>query len=157
MPIPRSLLRLSPEELDEMLGEERTLRAATVSPDGWPHVVPLWFVWHDGAVWLNNLIRSRRSRDIAADSRVSFCVDAGRDYSDLRGAVLYGRPVQADGDPGLPAAQERFAAKYWGGHVVPSLRSHSWLKMVPERIVSWDFRKIPAGRDKRLEALRDEP
>jgi nitroimidazol reductase NimA-like FMN-containing flavoprotein (pyridoxamine 5'-phosphate oxidase superfamily) len=154
VPIPRDELRLTPEELAELLGTERTLRAATVSPDGSPHVVPLWFVWHEGAVWINNLRRSRRSRDVAAGSSVALCVDTGVQYAELRGAVLYGRFEEAVGHAGLPAARAAFARKYWGGNEVPDIRSHVWLRLEPERIASWDFRKIPAGRDRRLEGAK---
>ena len=48
--VPREQLRMTAEELDDYLGSQRTLRIATVDDDGVPHVVPLWFVWHAGAV-----------------------------------------------------------------------------------------------------------
>ena len=35
---------LTQEELEAFLGEQHTVRVATVGPDGTPHVVPLWFV-----------------------------------------------------------------------------------------------------------------
>lgn len=155
MPIPRSQLRLTPQELNELLTGERTLRAATVSADGWPHVVPLWFVWHDGAIFVNNLKRSKRTRDIEAGSRVALCVDTGEQYAELRGVVLYGRFEPADDDPSLEQVRATFATKYWGGTEVPPTRSHAWLRLRPERTASWDFRKIPTGRDVRLEAMRD--
>ena len=155
MPIPRTQLRLTQDELDDLLVRERTLRAGTVSADGWPHVVPLWFVWHGGVVYVNNLKRSKRTRNLEEGSPVALCVDTGELYMELRGAVLYGRFEAADDDPSLEQIREAFAAKYWGGKEVPATRSHSWLRMAPERIVSWDFRKIPTGRDPRLEATRD--
>lgn len=152
MPIPREQLRLRPEELEELLASEHTARVATVGPDGSPHLIPMWFVWREGAVWCNSLIRSRRTRDIEHGSRAAVCVDTGAHYGELRGAVLYGAFERADEDPDLPAVKEAFAGKYWGGTEVPEVRSHRWLKLVPERLVSWDFRKIPRGRDPRLEA-----
>lgn len=153
MPLDRAVLRMSPAELEAFLASERTLRCATVSSDGEPHVVPLWFVWHDGAIWLNSLRRSRRSRDLAEGSRVALCIDAGEGYAELRGAVLYGRADAAPAGADLDAVRAMFGAKYWGGVAVPELASHHWLVVRPERIVSWDFAKIPAGRDRRLEAL----
>ena len=157
MPIPREQLRLTDDELNELLGRARTLRIGTVSSDGWPHVVPLWFVWHDGAMWVNNLRKSRRSKDLAAGSRAALCVDEGEEYQELRGAVLYGTFEEAESVKNAPLAGVRaaFARKYWGGADVPELRSHVWLRLVPEKIVSWDFRKIPQGRDRRLEAARE--
>jgi hypothetical protein len=153
MPIPRSQLRLTEQELEELLTSERTLRVGTVSAGGGPHVVPLWFVWHEGAIWLNNLRKSRRSRDLEGGSEVALCIDTGHEYWDLRGAVLYGRPIDADpGDPALAVVRETFGSKYFYGVDVPDVKSHQWMKMVPQKVVSWDFRKIPAGRDGRAVA-----
>ena len=88
MPIPREQIRLTGDELDELLTTQRTLRAATASPEGLPHIAPLWFVWRDGAIWVNSLRRSKRSHDLADGSAVALCVDTGVRYEELRGAVL---------------------------------------------------------------------
>lgn len=154
MPIPRSHLRLTPDELDELLTSQRTCRIATVSRSGEPHVVPLWFVWLDGAMYFNNLRKSRRTKNLERGSRVSVCVDAGEQYNELRGAVLYGRLVDASEDDRAPEARRLFGQRYGGGVPLPEMRSHQWLKLVPDEIVSWDFKKIPAGRDRRAEAAR---
>lgn len=155
MPIPRERLRLTPDELADLLASERTARVATVSPDGWPHVIPMWFVWSDGAVWVNSLVRSRRTRDIEHGSAAAVCVDTGVEYAELRGAVLYGRFERADDAPGLDAIRAEFGRKYFHGIDIPMVKSHTWMRLEPERIVSWDFRKIPAGGDRRVEATRD--
>lgn len=155
MPIPREQLRLTQDELDELLSMTHEVHVATVSPNGAPHVAPLWFVWHGGALWLNSLIKSRRTRDIQAGSPVAVCADAGTEYAELRGAVLKGRFVEANDDPALPDVKAAYSAKYWNGTSLPEVRSHVWLKLAPDEVASWDFRKIPAGRDKRLEAQKN--
>lgn len=149
MPVPRSRLRMTPEELDAFLEAERTVRVATVSPDGEPHVAPMWFLWHSGGMYVTSLRRSRRQRDVEEGSRVAACVDAGEGYGELRGAVLYGRFEDVD-----PSNEVRlaFGEKYWGGVEVPDRRSHTWQVLRPDRVVSWDFAKIPAGRDARAES-----
>jgi nitroimidazol reductase NimA-like FMN-containing flavoprotein (pyridoxamine 5'-phosphate oxidase superfamily) len=157
VPIPRDQLRLTSDELEELLRDTRTMRVGTVSPDGSPHVVPLWFVWHDGAIWINNLRKARRTRDMAAGSKVALCIDTGHDYFELHGAVLYGtaQEVSPD-DPALPVIRKAFGDKYFGGIDIPDVKSHQWLRMVPDEIVSWDFRKIPAGRDGRAELSKQQ-
>lgn len=150
MPLPRSVLRLTEEELNELLTTERSLRIGTVGPDGGPHVAPMWFVWHGGAIWLNSLIRSRRTKDLASGSPVALCVDAGTDYFELRGAVLYGTPQEITEHPKLTEVRQLFGRKYWNIDEIPSTKSHVWLRVAPDRIVSWDFKKIPANKDPRL-------
>ena len=152
MPVPRSQLRMTPQQLDDFLRRERTARVATVSPDGTPHVVPLWFVWHDAALWFNSLTRSRRTSDIERGSAVAACVDAGNEYGELHGAVLYGTWEQAQDTDQI---RRLFGEKYWDGMEIPEVKSHRWYVMRPDRIVSWDFKKIPTGRDRRLEATSD--
>lgn len=153
MPIPRSQLRMTPEELDAFLRRERTCHVATVSADGLPHVVPLWFVWDTGAMYVNSLKRSRRMADIERGSPVSVCVDGGDEYAELHGAVLYGsfQPV-AD----TTEIRRMFGEKYWHGMDIPEVRSHAWLVLRPDKIVSWDFKKIPSGGDKRLDKMKEE-
>jgi nitroimidazol reductase NimA-like FMN-containing flavoprotein (pyridoxamine 5'-phosphate oxidase superfamily) len=153
VPIPRSALRLDSSELEELLSSERTCRVGTAR-DGEPHVVPLWFVWLDGTMYFNNLRRSRRTKDIERGSRVSVCVDAGEQYSELRGIVMYGRLEDASSDPRSAQARQMFGDKYFNGIAMPQTKSHAWLKLVPDKTVSWDFKKIPAGRDRRAEASR---
>jgi nitroimidazol reductase NimA-like FMN-containing flavoprotein (pyridoxamine 5'-phosphate oxidase superfamily) len=157
MPIPRSELRLDEADLQELLSTERTMRVGTAGPEASPHVVPMWFVWHGGAIWINNLRKARRSSDLSAGSSVALCIDTGFEYFELRGAVLYGRPVAVEpDDPDLAEVRRAFGAKYFYGADISEGKSHQWLKVVPERIVSWDFRKIPAGRDGREVLSRKE-
>jgi nitroimidazol reductase NimA-like FMN-containing flavoprotein (pyridoxamine 5'-phosphate oxidase superfamily) len=152
VPIPRKKLRLTDAELDELLTTERTMRVGTTR-EGSPHVVPLWFVWHGGAVWINNLRKAKRTKDIEAGSRVALCFDTGHEYLELRGAVLYGTPaLVAPDDPDLPAVRKAFGDKYFNGLDIADVKSHQWLKVIPEKTVSWDFRKITSGPES---ALRD--
>lgn len=150
MPLPRSILRLTDSELEELLTTERSLRIGTVGKNGMPHVAPMWFVWHDGAIWLNSLIRSKRTKDLASGSPVALCVDAGHDYFELRGAVLYGTPEEVTEETVTTKARRLFGRKYWNIDEIPVTKSHTWLRVKPDKIVSWDFKKIPANKDPRL-------
>ena len=48
---------------------------ATVRPEGRPHVMPVWGVWLDGAVWFSSGGRSRKARNLAADPRCTVTTD----------------------------------------------------------------------------------
>lgn len=134
-------------ELDEFLTVERTCRVATASPRG-PHNTPLWFVWDGEALWLTSLVKSQRWTDLERDPRVAVLVDAGEDYGELRGAELRGKveivgEVPRTGEPSadLENPERLIADKYLGGQMLHDGR-HAWLRLVPEKITSWDFRKI---------------
>jgi PPOX class probable F420-dependent enzyme len=130
---------------DAFLAAERTCRVATVGADGRPHVAPLWFVWDGAFLWLHSVVRSQRWADLMRDPRVAVVVDAGEDYGELRGVEITGRAEVVGevpypgGDPDVPELS--FADKYLGGNFVTDHR-HGWLRITPEKVVSWDFRLI---------------
>ena len=139
-------------ELDDFLGQERTCRVATSSPRG-PHLTPLWFVWDGTALWLTSLTGSQRWTDLHRDARVAVLVDAGEDYAELRGAELRGSvevvgevPRAGLPDPRLDEPERLFARKYGFGDSMRHDGRHAWLRLVPDKVTSWDFRKLPAER-----------
>lgn len=140
-------IAMTPDERDAFLNENRTCRVATSGVDGAPHMSALWYVWDGEVLWLNSLVKSQRWTDIARDQRVSVLVDAGDDFSDLRGVEIIGSAtpvgeVPRTGEPveELIAPEAAFGAKYAGGRFGYDGR-HAWLRVVPAKIVSWDFRK----------------
>jgi PPOX class probable F420-dependent enzyme len=139
---------MTPEERDDFLGAQRTCRVASVGADGAPHTSALWFVWDGTALWLNTIMKSQRWVNLQRDPRVSVLVDAGEGYFELQGVELLGRiepvgtaPRVAEPDPDLETPERLFGEKYAGGTFVPD-GAHAWVRLVPEKIVSWDFRKI---------------
>ena len=143
-------IAMTPAEVDAFLSAGRTCRVATTGADGRPHVVPLWFVWDGTSLWLYSIVRSQRWADLDRDPRVAVVVDTGETYDQLRGVEIAGTaepvgPVPRAGGP-VPetAGPERlFARKYAGiDEFVPDGR-HGWLRIRPDKVVSWDFRKIP--------------
>jgi hypothetical protein len=143
-------IAMSKEELDAFLASERTCRVATVSPQG-PHNTPLWFVWDGTALWLTSITKSQRWTDLARDPQVAVLVDAGETYDQLRGAELRGKveiigEVPRTGEPNaeLDGPELATARKYYGSDTFHYDGRHAWLKLVPEKITSWDFRKLAA-------------
>lgn len=145
-------IAMAPEEVDAFLAEQRTCRVATVGTNG-PHATPLWYAWHGGALWLTSLCRSQRWTDLQRDPRIAAVVDAGYDYGELRGVELRGRvevvgEVPRTGEPHreLAGPERLMGERYFGGAMVHDGR-HAWLRLVPEKITSWDFRKIAPAPD----------
>jgi nitroimidazol reductase NimA-like FMN-containing flavoprotein (pyridoxamine 5'-phosphate oxidase superfamily) len=138
---------MTADEVDAFLAEQRTCRVATVGPAG-PHATPLWYAWHGGALWLTSVVRSQRWADLQRDPRIAAVVDAGESYDELRGVELRGRvevvgevPRTGEPVPELDGAEQLMADRYFGGTVVHDGR-HAWLRLAPDKITSWDFRKL---------------
>ena len=139
---------MTPKELDDFLAGERICRVATLSVGGAPHLSPLWFVWDGKAVWMVSLIKSQRWSDLARDPRVSIVVDTGHDIGELRGVEFRGRlepvgeiPRKGEPNPELEEPERLFARKYLGKDKMGYDGMHAWLRLQPERLVSWDYRK----------------
>ncbi|MGY1434203.1 pyridoxamine 5'-phosphate oxidase family protein [Streptomyces reniochalinae] len=142
-------IMMTPGELDAFLRDRRTCRAATVGTDGAPHVGALWFVWDGASLWLYSLTRSRRWAQLLRDPRIAVVVDDGEEYGELRGAELTGRvefvgeaPRTGERCPQLAEAERLFPAKYFGSAGMPHDGRHAWLRLTPEKVASWDFRKL---------------
>jgi PPOX class probable F420-dependent enzyme len=141
-------IAMTAAEVDEYLRRARTCRLATVGADGGPHVSALWFAWDGAALWMNSLVKSQRWTNVVRDPRVSALVDGGVEFMELHGveivgnAELVGEVPRTDEPDAVLAEPERlFGEKYAGGRFVVDGR-HAWLRVVPEKIVSWDFRKL---------------
>src|ERR1700754_3067482 len=141
-------IAMTPDEVNAFLAEQHTCRVATFGTNG-PHVTPLWYVWFEGALWLTSVVRSQRWTDLRRDPRVAVVVDAGAAYRELRGVELRGR-VEVVGEvprtdtphAELAGPEQAYADRYTEGTVVHDGR-HAWLRLVAEKITSWDFRKLP--------------
>lgn len=143
-------IMMTPGELDAFLVEQRTCRVATVGGDGAPHVGALWFAWDGAALWLYSITRSRRWTQVRKDPRIAVVVDDGHAYGELRGVELSGRaecvgeaPRTGERCAELDAPERLFAGKYFGMTTMPHDGRHAWLRLTPDSVVSWDFRKIP--------------
>ena len=138
---------MTSEEVDAFLAEQHTCRVATVGRHG-PHATPLWYAWHGGALWLTSVVRSQRWTDLQHDPRVAVVVDAGTAYGELRGVEMRGRvevvgevPRTGEPVPELDGPERLFADRYRDG-VVEHDGRHAWLRLSPDKITSWDFRKL---------------
>jgi PPOX class probable F420-dependent enzyme len=54
---------------EEQLVASRNFWLATRWPDGRPHAMPVWAVWHAGALWFSSSKKSRKACNLAADPR----------------------------------------------------------------------------------------
>ncbi|WP_422804682.1 pyridoxamine 5'-phosphate oxidase family protein [Streptomyces noursei] len=143
-------IMMNPAELDAFLASQRTCRVATVGGCGTPHLGALWFVWDGTALWLYSITRSKRWAQLRKDPRIAVLVDDGHDYGELRGAELTGlaefvgeAPRIGEPCPELITPESLFTRKYFGLAEMPHDGRHAWLRLAPESVVSWDFRKIP--------------
>ena len=147
-------IALTPEERDAYLLEQRTCRVGSTGPDGRPHVSALWFVWDGTALWLNSLSNSQRWANLMRAPQVSVLIDSGEEFMELKGVELVGTvevvgevPRTSAPNAELEEPERLFGEKNAGGRFTPD-GNHAWLRLVPDKILSWDFTKMAAARAK---------
>jgi nitroimidazol reductase NimA-like FMN-containing flavoprotein (pyridoxamine 5'-phosphate oxidase superfamily) len=129
-----------------MFGALPVASVATVNADGSPHVVPLWFVWPEDAVYVSTRRPSRTWANAARDPRVSIAVDVGRAWTELAGVCIVGRaePMPAE-HPGMRRPMSAWHEKYRSllsgdafGRFAEHVTSLAFLRVVPDELRRWD-------------------
>jgi hypothetical protein len=54
---------------EAQLTRSRNFWLATRWPDGRPHVMPVWAIWHEQALWFSSSNGSRKAHNLATDPR----------------------------------------------------------------------------------------
>lgn len=99
---------LPPATTASRLETEQKIWLATVRPGGRPHLVPLWFVWAGGCIYLCVTGSSVKVRNITANPAVSLALENGS------------APVVVEGEASL-------LARPWPEEVVEGFqRKYNW-------------------------------
>ena len=142
-------------EVAEFLKECRTVVLCTIGPDGVPDPVPMWFVQRSDGLLMRTYAASQKVINLRRDPRASVLAELGDTYTELRGVQCSGE-VEVNSDVDLicdifaelmvkyegmdPQFRQDAAAGYRAkAHQMVALR------MRPQRLVSWDHRKLTAG------------
>lgn len=142
-------------QIADFLASARTMILCTIGPDGVPDPVGMWFVLIDGDIWMRTYARSQKALNVERDPRVSILVESGERYAELRGVQVSGRmEISRDEDlicdiaAGLLVKYEGLAVE----HVAAAREAYRTkapkqvaMRLIPERTVSWDHRKLVAG------------
>ena len=104
---------MSPEETRAFLAEgSRTGKLATLTGDGAPHVIPIWFVLDGEELVFNTGANTVKGRHILRDGRVSLCVDDERPpYAFVH---IRGKATGVDDPPEALRWATRIGERYMG-------------------------------------------
>lgn len=131
----RSLARLESERIGWL---------GTVGRDGYPHAVPIWFLWHEGRVLIFSEPRTAKVRDIRENDRVLLHLEAGADGE--RFTVMKGVAALSP-DPAsewLDRVGEAYGQKYRSGLAglkltLPEMaaRYSVVIEIIPHKLLAW--------------------
>ena len=146
--------RMTEDESWALVAEQRKLQVATIGRDGRPHLATLFHTVLDGRLVFWTYAKSQKIRNLDRDPRLTCLVEAGEQYEQLRGVQITGRAqiVRAREDVavvgravvcrmlGLDPSDELDPAVT--AEVARQAQKRVAVEVVPERVVSWDHRKL---------------
>jgi PPOX class probable F420-dependent enzyme len=147
----RDQITMTPEEAARFLDEQTTVICATNGPDGWPHLMPLWYVLRDGTVWAWTYAKSQKVRNLDRDRRATLQVEDGDRYEELRGVMLRCEAVVHRDVDEVGAFGTELTARYSGTGVDPAEFREVVRAQAAKRValefrerdrVTWDHRKL---------------
>jgi len=146
----RDQIKMTDQEVAAFLHEQRIVVCATNGRDGFPHLMPLWYVVRDDQLWAWTFAKSQKVRNLERDARATLQVEDGEQYHELRGVML-----KCDADMIRETDRVRdlgleIFSRYTGGEVDDDVRAmvdQQAPKRVAMRFVerdraTWDHRKL---------------
>jgi PPOX class probable F420-dependent enzyme len=146
----RDQIQMTAAEQAAFLAEQRTVICATNGRDGWPHLMPLWYVMRDEELWAWTYGKSQKVRNLERDPRATLQVEAGADYGELRGVMIQA-DTEIHRDTELVAALGAELLSRYGDDssspvVNDTIRAQASkrvaLRFLARRTATWDHRKL---------------
>jgi PPOX class probable F420-dependent enzyme len=145
----RAQIKMTDAEIDEFLGGRRTATMCTVNADGSVHAVAMWYGFVGGALAFETKAKSQKVANLRRNPNLTVSLETGDDYNELRGVTLVGTgEITEDPDRMWELGVSVFS-RYQGEYteemrpfVEVMLRKRVVVVLHPQRVVSWDHRKL---------------
>ncbi|MEV4673437.1 MULTISPECIES: pyridoxamine 5'-phosphate oxidase family protein [Actinomadura] len=153
----RDKIKMTPEEVASYLADNFKVQVATVGKDGEPHLVTMFYTLLDGKIAFTTYKASQKVLNLRRDPTMTCLVEDGVEYNELRGVALYGRGLVIE-DPKPRSKVGMVVGSRMAGLPVPeigepvdpviaegieqALAKRVLIVMEPDRVVSWDHRKV---------------
>jgi PPOX class probable F420-dependent enzyme len=143
--MPRPDIRLTDDEQDAFLRDNRKCALATLDRDGFPHVVAMNFIFRDGAFYMTSYAKAQKVLNVRRNPKVAVMIETGDSYAELKGVMARGECEIIDDADAVRrvfgwANEARNSGRPSGS--VDSAPKRAVMKIVPTRMASWDHSKL---------------
>lgn len=146
----RKLIELTPEERQTYVPTAQTIHLCSNGPDGYPHIVPMWFAADgDQTVWMTTFRKSQKVLNLRRNPKVALLVESGVTYDALKGVLIRGDAEIIDDADTVVGILKRIHAKTAGSFpegIDDALRAQATkrvaIKVTTKRLASWDHSKL---------------
>jgi PPOX class probable F420-dependent enzyme len=150
----RDAVKLTDQEVDELLADNLKVQVASIGPDGVPHLSTLFYIVRDGRIVFWTYGRSQKIKNLERDPRVSVLVEDGVDYFELRGVSITGKAELVTEESRIREIGSAVATRMahgadlgdLGREMVERQVAKRWGVVVePVKVATWDHRKMAHG------------
>ena len=149
----RDKIKMSEEELSSFLQKQISLQIGTINKDGSPHLTTMWYLYDGENFIFHTYTKSQKIINLKRDSRITLLTEAGNQYSDLQGIIVYGNAEIINGKDSLEEViryMEMVGEKYIkdeeGSRYIEGMKlqapKRSVVVVKPSKFISWDHTKI---------------
>jgi PPOX class probable F420-dependent enzyme len=145
----RTAIQMDDEEVAAFLAEpDQTMTVGTLLADGRPHLTAVWYGFTaDGTLGFITYAASQKARNIGGDPRISVLVECGQRHGELRGVQILAHAELTSAMTAKTEISASVAARYPAGPhargTEQALRRRVAVLIRPQRVISWDHRKLP--------------
>jgi PPOX class probable F420-dependent enzyme len=145
----RAKIVMTDDEIAEFIEHSRTATMATLQADGRPHLVAMWYAVVDGEIWFETKAKSQKAVNVRRNPTITVMIEDGHTYDTLRGVSIDGKAEIVE-DPetilrvGI-SVWERYTGPYTDDmrpFIDQMMNNRICVRVVPERMRSWDHRKL---------------
>jgi PPOX class probable F420-dependent enzyme len=146
----RDLIKMTPEEIEDLLNQRQTMNIATFGPDGNIHLVAMWYGFINGNPAFETYAKSQKVKNLERDPRITVLVETGDAYEELRGVELVGHAVIHDEPDVVMSVAKTMLERYFEPKndeeaelmAAGLANKRVAVEIVPQKIVSWDHSKL---------------
>ena len=149
----RDKIKMSEEELSSFLQKQISLQIGTINKDGSPHLTTMWYLYDGENFIFHTYTKSQKIINLKRDSRITLLTEAGNQYSDLQGIIVYGNAEIINGKDSLEEVirymemvGEKYVKDEEGAQYIEGMKLQAPKRSVvivkPSKFISWDHTKI---------------
>ena len=144
---------MSKEEIATFLQNQISLQIGTINKDGSPHLTTMWYLFDGENFIFHTYTKSQKIINLKRDSRITLLTEAGNQYSNLQGIIIYGNAEIINGKDSLEEVirymemvGEKYVKDEEGAQYIEGMKLQAPKRSVvivkPSKFISWDHTKI---------------
>ncbi len=147
----RDLIRMSEAESLSYLRSQCKAVLGTISADGMPHLIPLYYgVDDDGGIVVTSFGKAQKIKNVGRDPRATILVETGSTYHEIKSVMAYCN-AELITDPTEVRTCMNFIrtdhpveqrSDQMTAQITASYAKRTVIRLTPYRYVSWDHSKL---------------